>query len=432
MSTKSKKGSEVFLVAGQRTPFLKVKQGPGIFSAADLGVTACQAVLARHPQIRTSLDQVITGSALSAASEANISRVIGLRCGVQAPAFTVQRNCASGLQAIDSARLLIASGEADLVLAGGTDAMSRAPLMFPPAMSAWLAKWMSCKSWQAKCRQLARFRLSLLKPEVALLSGLTDPFTGLSMGQTAENLAYEFSITRQQMDEFAHRSHQHLAQAQESQNLTEITALYAQDGQCYLQDDGLRRDTSSEKLGRLKPFFDKRFGAVTAGNSSQITDGAAFVLLASSDAVTRYHLPVMAEVIDVSWSTLAPEVMGLGPVYAIADLLNKYQLTLNDIEAWEINEAFAAQVLACLQALQTPEFCERELASSQVLGSIPQSRLNIDGGAIAIGHPIGATGARIALHLAEILTRKQATLGIASLCIGGGQGGAILLSTRGI
>jgi acetyl-CoA C-acetyltransferase len=182
-----------------------------------------------------------------------------------------------------------------------------------------------------------------------------------------------------------------------------------------------------ERLAKLKPFFDKPFGMVTAGNSSQVTDGAAFVILASADAVKQYNLPVLGRIVDTQWSALNPAEMGLGPVHAITPLLKRHDLKLKDIDYWEINEAFAAQVLACLRAWEDTDYCRNQLGLEKALGTLDTERLNVDGGAIALGHPVGASGARVVLHLLHVLRRKKAKRGIASLCIGGGQGGAILL-----
>ena len=189
----------------------------------------------------------------------------------------------------------------------------------------------------------------------------------------------------------------------------------------------MRRDSSMEKLATLPAFFDKKFGSVTAGNSSQISDGAALLILASKDAVQKYHLPVLARIVDVQWAGVEPAEMGLGPVYAVNKLLQRQQLKMDDIDFWEINEAFAAQVLACVAAWESDTYCKEHLGLSSALGKLDRSKLNVDGGAIAIGHPVGASGARIALHLAEVLKRNKAKKGIATICIGGGQGGAMLL-----
>lgn len=420
---------DVYIVDGARSPFLKAKGKAGPFSASDLAVKAGKELLERQPFSPKNINEVIVGCMMPSPDEANIARVIALRlgCGKSVPAWTVQRNCASGMQALDSAIKDIATGRHDLVLAGGTEAMSRAPLLYNQEMTDWIAGLTSAKGWQAKLKKWTQFRPFYLKPVIALLRGLTDPIVNLSMGQTAENVAYRFNITREQMDQFALESHQLAEAGQDAHHFKEIRSVYGNNGDFYLADDGVRRDSTMEKLASLKPFFDKKFGSVTAGNSSQVSDGAAMLLLASEDAIKKYHLPVLARVHGVEWAGVEPAEMGLGPVYATSKLLERTQLGMEQIDYWEINEAFAAQVLGCLAAWEDDEYCRKNLGLEHALGSIDRSKLNVDGGAIAIGHPVGASGARIVLHLANVLRRKRAKNGIATICIGGGQGGAMLI-----
>lgn len=420
---------DVYLVDGARTPFLKARGKPGPFSASDLAVKAGQALLQRQPFSPDALDQVVIGCVMPSPDEANIGRVIALRlgCGKNVPGWTVQRNCASGMQAIDSAAKDIASGRHNLVLAGGTEAMSRAPLMYNEEMTHWIASFSGAKNWRAKLKEMSRFKPYYLKPIITLLRGLRDPIVNLSMGQTAENIAYRFNITREQMDEFSLESHQFAAKGYEKDDFKEVQPAYSNKGEIYPQDDGLRPDSSMEKLSSLKPFFDKKFGAVTAGNSSQVSDGAALLLLASKEAVDKYRLPVLARIVDVEWAGVDPAEMGLGPVYATHQLLKRRGLPMEHIDYWEINEAFAAQVLGCLAAWESDEYCRNYLGVEKALGSIDRSKLNVDGGAIALGHPVGASGARIVLHLAQVLRKNRARQGIATICIGGGQGGAMLI-----
>lgn len=420
---------DVYIVDGARTPFLKAKGKPGPFSASDLAVQAGRELLGRQSFSPKEINEVVIGCVMPSTDEANIGRVISLRlgCGKSIPAWTVQRNCASGMQALDSAAKDIASGRCDLVLAGGTEAMSRAPLLFNEGMTNWMAGLASAKGWKAKLKEYTQFRPYYLKPVIALLKGLTDPLVNLSMGQTAENLAYRFNITREQMDQFSLESHQLAARGQDEHHFAEVLSAFSTSGDYYLADDGIRRESSMEKLATLKPFFDKKFGSVTAGNSSQVSDGAALLLLASKDAIEKYHLPVLAKIVDVEWAGVDPAEMGLGPVYATNKLLQRFNLSMQDIDYWEINEAFAAQVLGCLAAWESDDYCRKNLGLNSALGTIDRSKLNVDGGAIALGHPVGASGARIVLHLAEILRRQNAKKGIATICIGGGQGGAMLI-----
>jgi len=430
MAVSNKKYAKpVYLVDGNRTPFLKARGKPGPFKHADLGIYAARSLLLRMPFEPDQFDEVIFGSTMPGPDEANIARIVALRlgCGDRVPAYTVQRNCASGMQALDNAAMSIACGRSDLVLAGGIESMSHAPLLFHPKMVNWLADWWSAKSIAQRVRLLGRFSPRMLVPVVALLKGLTDPVVGLNMGQTAEQIAWRFGITREQMDQFAVESHLKLHQAQENGELDEIVPVYDGDGNAYEIDDGVRPDSSLEKLARLRPAFDKPYGKVTPGNSSQITDGAAALVLASESAVKQYDLPVMARLASTQWAALTPAEMGLGPAHAIAPLLKSQRLKIDDIDYWEINEAFAAQVLAVIAALKDRDYCKQQLGLRSAVGEIPAERLNIHGGAIALGHPVGTSGARIVLHLAKILQQKNAKTGVASLCIGGGQGGAMLI-----
>ena len=419
----------VFVVDGVRTPFLKAKTGPGPFTGSDLAVSAGRALLARQPFEPTAFDEVIVGAALPSADEANIARVISLRlgCGEKVPAWTVMRNCASGLQALDSAYVNIVAGRASLVLAGGTDAMSHAPLLFGNAMVKWLAHWYAAKSFGQRAVLATRFRPSFLAPVIAILRGLTDPVVKLSMGSTAEIVARRFGITRRMMDEFAVESHRRVAFAQDNGHFTEIEPIYAPDGTVHAVDDGVRRDSSVEKLAKLKPVFDRNYGNVTAGNSSQVTDGAAMLVIAAEDVVREYGLKPLGRIVDTHWGALDPSEMGLGPVHAITPLLTRHALGWEDIDAVEINEAFAGQVLGCLAAWESEEYCREHLGLDRAFGKLDRAKLNVDGGAIAIGHPIGASGARVVLHLLKVLERTGGKRGVASLCIGGGQGGAMLV-----
>jgi len=422
-------GRAVYVIDGNRTPFLKAQGKPGPFRASDLAVAAGKALLARQPFPPQALDEVILGCIIPGPDEVNIARLVALRlgCGKQVPAWTVQRNCGSGMQAIDSAATDIAFGRADLVLAGGTEAMSHAPVLLPDKSVELLSAWLQARGSWERLRLLARIRPAHFKMIFGLLQGLTDPFVNLSMGQTAEILARRFAVSRVQMDAFSVESHRRLAQAQDQGWLAEIEPLYAPDGTVHDHDDGVRRDSDMARLAKLKPAFDRPVGLVTAGNSAQVSDGAALLILASGDAVRQYRLPVLGRIVDCAWAGVDPEQMGLGPVHAMAPLLQRQELQSADIDYWEINEAFAAQVLACQSAWQSDDYVRSELGLGQAFAAIDPQRLNVDGGAVAIGHPVGTSGARIVLHLLQILKRTGARRGMAALCIGGGQGGAMLL-----
>ena len=422
----------VYVVDGARTPFLKGRNAPGPFSAADLALQAGRALLLRQPFLPGDLDEVILGCASPSPDEVNIARVVALRlgCGYGVPAWTVMRNCASGMQAIDAALANIENGRAQLVLAGGVDALSHAPLLYSETMVRWFAQMMQARTRGEKVRTLAALRpAQLLKPVIGLLKGLTDPFVGLLMGQTAENLAWRFGISRAAMDEYSVGSHQRAVAARAGQRLDEIVPLVDAEGAVYIDDDGVRPDASVPALTRLKPCFDRKYGRVTPGNSSQISDGAAWLILASQQAVDHWRLQPLGRITDRHWAGLDPALMGLGPIHAATPILLRQGLALADIDLWEINEAFAAQVLACIAAWETDDYCRQQLGLPGTLGTLARERLNVDGGAIAIGHPVGASGARIVLHLLRALRASGARRGVAALCIGGGQGGAMLLET---
>ncbi|HEY1286695.1 MAG TPA: acetyl-CoA C-acetyltransferase [Burkholderiales bacterium] len=424
----------IYIVDGARTPFLKSKNRPGPFAAADLATQAGRALLMRQPFRPDQLDEVILGCAAPSVDEVNIGRVAALRmgCGQKVPGWTVMRNCASGMQAVDSGINNILAGRSQLVLAGGVDALSRAPLLYADRMVHWFSDMAAAKTTGQRLALFSRLPVkALLAPVIGIMKGLTDPMVGLLMGQTAENLAHRFGITREQQDAFSVRSHHRVAKAQDEGRLApgggEVEALYDRDGKVFPLDDGVRRDATPESLAKLRPFFDRKYGSVTPGNSSQITDGAAWMLLASEEALKQHGLEPVGRIVDSEWAGLDPAQMGLGPVHAATPILRRHGLGLDDLDYWEINEAFAAQVLGCLAAWRDEKYCREELDLDGPLGDLNPEKLNVDGGAIALGHPVGASGARIVLHLLKTLKRNKAKRGIACICIGGGLGGAMLV-----
>src|SRR5256714_9230189 len=429
----------VYIVDGARTPFLKSRNRPGPFSAADLATQAGRTLLVRQPFAPSELDEVILGCAAPSVDEVNIGRVAALRmgCGQKVPGWTVMRNCASGMQAIDSGINNILAGRSQLVLAGGVDALSRAPLLYADKMVLWFSDMAAAKTTGQRLTLFGRMPVAaVLNPVIAIMKGLTDPMVGLLMGQTAENLAHRFGITRAQMDAYSVRSHHRVAEAQHQGTLApgggEVEALYDANGKAYTLDDGVRSDASLESLGKLKPCFDRKYGNVTAGNSSQITDGAAWLVIATEEAVKRHDLKPLGRIVDSQWAGLDPAQMGLGPVHAATPILKRHRLKLNDLDASEVNEAFAAQVLGCLAAWKEDKYCREELGLDRAMGELEGAKLNVDGGAIALGHPVGASGARIVLHLLHVLkrsgtARQRPRRGMASICIGGGLGGAMLV-----
>ncbi len=387
-------------------------------------------LLLRQPFPPDAFDQVILGCVNVIADEMNPARVAALRLGMgeDMTAFTVQINCGSGMQSIDTAYRYIREGLSDLILAGGAESLSHAPLVFSRSAVNWYARLFAARDLGQKLAAFAGFRPGMLTPVIGLERGLTDPITDLNMGQTAELVAHLFHITRRQADEYAAESQQRLAAAQKNGYFAgEIEPAFARDGTLYDHDDGVRPDSTADSLAKLKPAFERPWGKVTAGNSSQITDGASWVILASEDAVREHRLTPKAVIVDSEWSALDPSVMGLGPVYCSTAIMRRHSLALGDVELWELNEAFAAQVLACLAAWEDAEFCRDALGLDGAAGRIARDRLNVDGGAIGTGHPVGASGNRIVLHLVNAMKRLGLKRGIATECIGGGQGGAMLI-----
>jgi acetyl-CoA C-acetyltransferase len=420
----------VFIVDGSRTPFLKARSGPGPFTPVDLAVQCGRPLLARQPFAPDTFDQVILGCVNVIADEMNPARVAALRLGMGEAmvAFTVQINCGSGMQSIDTGYRYIREGAADLILAGGAEALSYAPLVWPAQGVRWFAGLAAARGIGAKIMAMLKARPKYFKPIIGLERGLTDPITELNMGQTAEVVGHLFGVTREQSDAYAAESHRRLAHAQKEGFLKgEVETAFARDGKFYDHDDGVRPDSTSETLAKLRPVFERPWGQVTAGNSSQITDGASWVILASEEALAKHGLKPKAAILDSQWSALDPSIMGLGPVLSATALLKRNELTLQDIETWELNEAFATQVLGCLAAWNDEKFCKEILGLDGAAGQIDRSKLNVDGGAISLGHPVGTSGNRIVLHLINAMKRLGTRRGIATECIGGGLGGAMLI-----
>jgi acetyl-CoA C-acetyltransferase len=420
----------VFLVDGARTPFLKARGTPGPFTPVDLAVQCGRPLLARQPFAREALDLVILGCVNVMADEMNPARVAALRLGLGEAmvAFTMQINCGSGMQSIDTAYRYIQSGSHDMILAGGAESLSHTPLILRQSAAEWLGNLGAARSPMDKLKLLGGIRPKFFKPVIGLERGLTDPITDLGMGQTAEILAYRFGIDRPMADEYAMQSHHRLAAAQKDGTFhTEVMPAFSPDGTVHHHDDGVRPDSDLEGLAKPKPVFEKPYGKVTAGNSSQITDGASWVIVASEKAVDLHGLEPLAEITDSEWAGLDPAVMGLGPVMASTPIAQRHGLGIDDIDLWELNEAFAAQVLACVAAWDDEAFCREVLGYDSAFGRIDRDRLNVDGGAISLGHPVGTSGNRIVLHLANAMKKRGLKRGIATECIGGGLGGAMML-----
>ena len=415
--------ADLHIIAGIRTPFCRMGTEFDGLGADDLGRHACTALLLRTGIDPALIDEVIFGCVVQPAEAANVARVIALRSGVpqHVPAATVHRNCASGMEAITTAHQRMMSGHGDLFLVGGAESMSSAPMMFPHASALKFGELAKAKAVGQKITALAGFRPRDFKPRAGLQLGLTDPYSGMIMGDTAEVLARDYHISREAQDAFAAASHRKALAA--ADRLAEEIAPVHVAGKAVIRDNGMREDSTPEKLAKLRPIFDRQTGTVTAGNSSQITDGAVALLVGNDDAVNRLGIEPLGRLTGYAYSGCDPERMGLGPVHAIALARQITGLSPENADLIEINEAFAAQVLAVLAALRDPAKSGHELHPVE----IPHEILNRRGGAIALGHPVGATGARLVLSALHQLRETGGKRALATLCVGGGQGAALWL-----
>ncbi|MCC7066743.1 MAG: acetyl-CoA C-acyltransferase [Planctomycetes bacterium] len=432
MSKKHDNSHDLAIVTGFRTPFCKAGGAMQRAYGADLAAHVIREVLDRTGIDPKLIDEVILGCAGPDAREANIARVAALRAGLpeSIPAMTVMRNCASGMESIAAAQQRLRAGEGEVFLVGGTESMSNFPLMMGPDLVKFFTRLGKARSLLQRLRALAGFRFRSLKPRLAIMEGLTDQTTGLMMGNTAENVARQFGITRGQMDAFALQSHQRAAAAQAAKRLAAEVTPYVPPPDyrgALLQDDGVRSEQTLEALARLRPVFDRQNGDVTVGNSCQITDGAVAMLCMSAKKAKSLGLEPLAIVRGHAVAALSPATMGLGPVHATPKALERANVQMKDLDLVEINEAFAAQVLGCQRAFASDDYCRKHLGLPGALGELDPARLNVNGGAIALGHPIAATGARLLLTLAHELRRRGGRYGLATLCIGGGQGQAVVL-----
>ncbi|MCS6839000.1 MAG: thiolase family protein [Bdellovibrionaceae bacterium] len=442
-----KTDQDVVIIDGVRTPFAKAGTKLQSIHPAELGRVALRELIARTQLDVNVVDEVIVGNIGNPPDTVNISRVIALRSGIplKTPAYSVHRNCASALESISQGFDKIRSGIVDVIVAGGTESMSQLPVLLPKKFQDLFGRLFAAKSpkealpliWKLFTYDLKQIKALLSGnqkdpyfPEIAVMKGLTDPFVGLNMGQTAEVLAKEWMISRQEQDEFALRSHRLATEAWQKGRLAEEVTPVVIPGEkeeVLTEDFGPRPNQTLEALAKLKPFFDKKTGTITPGNACPITDGAAMILLMSRKKAKELGYQPIARIRSYGFAGLEPERMGLGPVYATPVALRRAGLSFKDIGLIELNEAFAAQVLACLRAFDSDKFAQEKLGLGQKLGTVDMNRLNVNGGAIAIGHPVGATGTRLVLTLVKEMKRRQVPLGLATLCIGGGQGGAMIV-----
>ena len=427
-----KHSRRVVVVDGVRTPFAKAGTALAEVGAVELVRVVLRELVERTEIDPVQIDEVIVGNAAPPADAPNIARVAALEAGIpeRVPAFSVARNCASGFQSVTDAYNQIVLGQSETVIAGGVESMSNVPLHFPDAFADVLTDLRRSKSAARKIGAAVQLRPAHFKPVVALAEGLTDPVCGLNMGETAEMLAREFALTRRAQDEYALRSHQRAAEAwSEGRLVDEVTPVFVPPvyEAVVAEDVGYRPGQTLEALARLKPVFDRRHGTVTPGNSSMITDGAAALLLMEEERARSLGYEPLGRVRGFAYAGLDPARMGLGPAVATPLALARAGVTLDDVELIELNEAFAAVVLANMEVFPSRAWAEAMLGRSTPIGSIRPEILNVNGGAIALGHPIAATGTRLALTLLLEMRRGGLGVGLATLCVGGGLGAAIVL-----
>jgi len=411
--------SDIFIVDGYRTPFCKFGTDLADEETSHLGISPSKHLFTKTGVDPNVVDHVVFGCCNQPATQiGNIARSIGVRSGVpeEVPAVTVHRNCASGFEPITYAYDKAQSHKGDVFLVGGVESMSRAPFLYPYDTVKKFTKLARSKTIGQKLGALTQFRPNDFSPEISLKLALVDNLCGMGMGHTAELLAREYDITRREQDEFAENSHLKAMAAQACGRFEEeIAPFYCTEDNCLrsyndtvlLKDNGIRNDADVNKLGRLRTVFDKK-GTVTAGNASQVTDGGAALLLMTEKGLSETNSVPLARIVNYEYVGCDPKRMGLGPVHAIRKLIAPGSKVLDMMDLVEINEAFAAQVIACQRHLK-----------------IPSEKLNVNGGSIALGHPLAASGARLVLGMAKELRHRDLKHGIVSLCVGGGQGGAL-------
>ena len=421
---------EVVLIDGYRTPFAKAGTALADVHASALGRIAVSELLARTGVDPNEIDEVVMGNVAQPSESTNVARVVALLAGIpeRVPASTISsimpRGCAIALAA-DRIR----EGSADIIIAGGAESMSMIPLLVSEGLTHMFERLARAKSPGAKLQALSTVRPRDLKPRIALAEGLTDPVSGLNMGETAEVLAKEFGISREAQDDFALTSHRRAIAAMESGRMAqEIVPVFAPPyRQAVLEDVGPRKGQTLEALAKLKPYFDRRYGTVTVGNSCPITDGAAAILVASAEKARALGLRPAGRIKGYAFVGLDPARMGLGPTHATPVALKRAGVSFRDIGLIEMNEAFAAQVIANEIAMASAKYCREKLGLDKPIGEIDRSILNVNGGAIALGHPVGVSGTRLTITLLREMRKRDVHLGLATLCVGGGQGAALVL-----
>jgi acetyl-CoA acyltransferase len=418
-------GRRVAIVEGCRTPFAKSGTAFRDLSAVELGKVAVRELIARAELDPAEIDHVIYGTVVQSVQEPNIAREVTLGSGIPAsvPSFTVGRACASSNQAITSGAEHILVGNADVVVAGGAESLTDVPILFSPEMRNALVRASKARSLPERIQAFRAIRPKHLAP---ITPAIAEPTTGLTMGESAEKMAQENGISREAQDRWALRSHQLAAAATADGRLTaEIAPVYVPPrfDEVITSDNGIRADTSLEKLSTLKPVFDRKYGTVTAGNASPLTDGASAVLLMSEEKAKALGYEPLGYIRSYAYASLDPgDQLLQGPVYAAPVALDRAGLSMKDIDLLEIHEAFAAQVLSNMQWWDSDEIARKRLGRDKAIGLPPEDRINVMGGSIAIGHPFGATGGRVTVTLLNELKRRGGQFGMISVCAAGALG----------
>ena len=421
----------IAIIDGLRSPIAKAYGKLKDLEADTLGAIIAKELVLQIGIDYKDYDEVIIGNVAQPPHAANIARVLAIRAGFpnETPAYTVHRNCASGMESVSSACAKINSGEGNLYLAGGVESMSNIPILFGNKLRDLMLKLSQQKSTMDKLKTVLEFRPNYLKPVIGLISGLTDPISGQIMGLTAETLANDFKISREEQDNYALNSHLKAQKATEDGIFKNETHPIITDHIQFYDDDGIRFNQTFQALNKLRPIFDRTAGTATTGNSSQVSDAASILAVCSESHAKKLGIKPLGFIKDFSYVGLEAERMGLGPVHATKKLFDKTKTALKDIDLIEINEAFAAQVIANIQAFESKNFAQKHF-DGKVIGEINQDILNVNGGGIALGHPVGMSGNRIILHVLKELQRKGLQKGLATLCVGGGQGAAFLLEAE--
>jgi acetyl-CoA C-acetyltransferase len=420
-------GRKVAILGGNRVPFARANGAYAAAGNADLLGAALDGLVARFGLAGQQLGEVVAGAVLKHARDWNLTRecVLGSKLAPTTPAYDVQQACGTGLEAVIQVANKIALGQIEVGVAGGVDSASDAPVEVNDQLRRTLLRINAARSLGERLREARRLRPSQpFRPETPRNA---EPRTGLSMGEHTAVTARTWGVAREAQDQLALASHQRLAAAYERDFFDDLLTPYLG----LTRDQNLRPDTSLAKLGALRPAFGGASGSLTAGNSSPLTDGAALVLLASEEWAAEHHLPVLAWLVDAQVAAVdfvsGDEGLLMAPAYAVPRLLGRNDLTLQDFSLYELHEAFAAQVLATLAAWESAEFCRERLGRDEPLGAIDQSRLNVAGSSLAVGHPFAATGGRIVATLAKLLAERGEGRGLISICAAGGQGVTAIL-----